>query len=62
MLKAKQIPFQEIDLSGDFAAMNALKARSGHATMPQVFLDGALLGGYTELSRYVDSHGEDALK
>ena len=56
------IPFEHVDMTGDRAGLEALKRRTGHPTVPQVFLDGTLLGGYTELRAYVDRHGPDALR
>ncbi|MFT7625975.1 MAG: glutaredoxin 3 [Myxococcota bacterium] len=61
LLKSKSIPFEEIDLSGDGQGMAALKARTGYPTMPQVFVDDALIGGYTELDAYVRSKGAESL-
>ena len=48
LLHKKNIPFEEIDVSDD-EAKHALKARTGWRTVPQIFIDGELIGGYEEL-------------
>lgn len=42
-------PYEEIDLTGDAEARAALVARTGMRTVPQIFLDETLLGGYDDL-------------
>ena len=61
LLRDEGVPFEHIDMSGDRAGMRELKARSGHHTMPQVFLDGELVGGYDELSRHIRRSGAESL-
>lgn len=48
LLQARDIPYEKIDLTGDVAAISELSARTGMFTLPQVFVDGDLVGGYTE--------------
>ncbi|MDQ8046091.1 MAG: glutaredoxin [Solirubrobacteraceae bacterium] len=48
LLTAREIPYEKIDLTGDTAAIADLSARTGMFTLPQVFVDGELIGGYTE--------------
>jgi glutaredoxin 3 len=48
LLDARNIPFEKIDLTGDAAGIADLSARTGMFTLPQVFIDGELVGGYTE--------------
>lgn len=44
------------------AELNALKDRTGHRTVPQIFIDGKMIGGFSELAG-MDSRGElDGLK
>jgi len=45
----KGIPFTEIDLSGDDAGREALHARTGRTTVPQIFVGDTHVGGYTDL-------------
>lgn len=56
LLKQRNIPFEEIDVSDD-SARAALKQRTGWRTVPQVFLGEELIGGYQELAA-IDASGE----
>ena len=49
--------YQEIDLTHNAEARAALVARTGMRTVPQIFLDGTLIGGYDELHE-LDHSGE----
>ena len=62
LLEQEQIPFEQIDLSGDAAGISALKQRTGHPTVPQILLDGVLLGGYTELRSWIAREGSQSLR
>jgi glutaredoxin 3 len=55
-LQAKKIPYEEIDVSSPDDRM-ALKKRTGWMTVPQIFIDGHLIGGYQELVA-LDQAGE----
>jgi glutaredoxin 3 len=48
LLKARNIEFQEINLAGDPTAIVNLAQRTGMMTLPQVMIDGQLIGGYQE--------------
>lgn len=48
LLQARGIEYEKIDLTGDTAAIADLSSRTGMFTLPQVFVDGTLIGGYTE--------------
>ena len=51
MLKQRGIAFQEtLVADNDDAQWDALYKRSKMRTMPQIFSDDALIGGYTELA------------
>jgi glutaredoxin 3 len=50
LLTDKQVPFEEIDVTGDTQARADLAQRTGRRTVPQVFIDGASIGGYDDLS------------
>lgn len=50
LLTQKSVPFEEIDVTGDQAARADLAKRTGRHTVPQVFIDGAAIGGYDDLS------------
>lgn len=57
LLQAREIPYEKIDLTGDAAGISDLSARTGMFTLPQVFIDGKLVGGYTETAA-ADKSGE----
>jgi glutaredoxin 3 len=59
LLKRRSIPFEEIFVSwDDEAAWEAMKKRSGGMkTVPQIYVDGKLVGGFTELAA-LDQSGE----
>jgi glutaredoxin 3 len=48
LLKAREIEFREVNLSDDPLAVQELAQRTGMMTMPQVTIDGKLVGGYME--------------
>jgi glutaredoxin 3 len=48
LLKARHIAFEEINLGGDPTAIVELAERTGMMTLPQVMIDGRLVGGYQE--------------
>ena len=57
MLKAKGIPFQEIDVTRDPALRQEVVQRSGRRTVPQIFIGDESIGGFTEL-RALEQSGE----
>jgi glutaredoxin 3 len=58
LLKRRNIPFQEILIGWDDEnGWREAERRSGMKTMPQVFIDGKIVGGYTELAA-ADASGE----
>jgi len=56
LLKSRHLEFEEIDVS-EPAQKEALKNRTGWRTVPQIFFDGKLIGGYQELAA-MDRKGE----
>ncbi|CAN5526435.1 hypothetical protein BH20ACT17_BH20ACT17_08770 [soil metagenome] len=48
LLKAREIEFREVNLVSDPAGLQELAERTGMMTLPQVVIDGALVGGYKE--------------
>ncbi|MEN9722826.1 MAG: hypothetical protein RJB38_812 [Pseudomonadota bacterium] len=63
LLQRKGIAFQEVRLSeDDDAAWDALEKRSGMKTMPQIFADDHLIGGYTELAAQDARDGLESLR
>jgi glutaredoxin 3 len=48
LLRARDIEFEEINISGDPAAFVELTQTTGMTTLPQVMIGGELVGGYQE--------------
>jgi glutaredoxin 3 len=57
LLRAKGVHFQHIDATGDTATRRWLAEVTGQATVPQIFIDGRPVGGYTDI-RALDERGE----
>lgn len=49
LLEQKQLPFEAINLNHDDQKRMELVKKTGHRTMPQIFIDGEFVGGYNEL-------------
>jgi glutaredoxin 3 len=50
LLKARDIPYQEIDVTGDDEARERLVEKAdGRRTVPQIFIGDAGIGGYSDL-------------
>lgn len=48
--RSKNLPYVEIDVTGDDAARQALVQKSeGRRTVPQIFINDQPIGGYTDL-------------
>lgn len=54
LLKTKEIPFQEVDVSNDPAMRQTLVQRTGRRTVPQIFIGDEPIGGFTELKALSD--------
>ncbi len=50
LLKSKNLSFEEISVD-DPSAKEALKQKTGWRTVPQIFINDQLIGGYTELAQ-----------
>lgn len=55
LLKSLNLPFEEIPLGSDHTAIMDLVAKTGMRTLPQIFINDELIGGYTDLKSLVDS-------
>lgn len=53
--RQKNVAFQEIDLTDNFEELEKLKKKTGHMTVPQIFVDDVFVGGYTDLIAKFDS-------
>ncbi len=49
LLEKRGLQFEEIYLDKDSAGRAELVERTGMMTFPQILIDGALVGGFTEL-------------
>ena len=55
-LKSKKVEFHEIDVTSDSQAREKLaQMAGGRETVPQIFADGQLIGGYDELVAFYQS-------
>ena len=55
LLKMKGIEFEERNVNKDWTKEQLLEAVPGTRTVPQIFLDGELVGGFTELKKRLDN-------
>lgn len=51
LLREIWVEFTEIDITNDSLAFEELKEKSHLMTVPQIFLDNELLGGYTDIAK-----------
>ena len=56
LLRSKGVPFEQIDVAGDNEKRRWLRDVTGRHTVPQVFIDGTPIGGFTDL-RKLDERG-----
>lgn len=49
LLRERGLSFKEINIDGDQDKIKELINKTGHRTMPQIFIDGRFIGGFTEL-------------
>ncbi len=57
LCKSKNIAFEERDIENKPDEYAALKKRTGHMTVPQIFIGEEFIGGFSELSK-LDSEGK----
>jgi glutaredoxin 3 len=56
LLKSKGVPFDEIDVTEDAALRQKMVELSGgRRTVPEIFIDGKIVGGYDELKALDDA-------
>ena len=53
LLDSKGIEFEERNVSKDWTREQLLEAVPTARTLPQIFLDGKLIGGFTELRKHL---------
>jgi glutaredoxin 3 len=61
LLSARGVEFTEINLSKDAAGRTELAQRTGMLSFPQVLIDGALIGGFTDVQAAAESGALDRL-
>ena len=58
LLKQKGIQYEERKIGAGYTREQLLESVPTAKTLPQIFLDGKHIGGYTELKKYFDNLGE----
>lgn len=54
LLERLGCPFEEVDVTRDLATYRRMvQLADGRSTVPQIFVDGVGIGGYTDLARLV---------
>lgn len=49
LLDRKKVPYEEVVIESDRPALEALKAKTGSGTVPQIFVDDQFIGGCDDL-------------
>ncbi|NVB38394.1 glutathione S-transferase N-terminal domain-containing protein [Pseudenhygromyxa sp. WMMC2535] len=49
LLTSREIRFESVDVTGNTQARAWLRKASGQHTVPQIFIEGKSIGGFTEL-------------
>ncbi|RMF43319.1 MAG: glutaredoxin 3 [Deltaproteobacteria bacterium] len=57
LLRIKNVPFTEYDVTHDPEKETEMRQRSGRVTVPEIFIDGRLVGGCDDLFD-LDERGE----
>lgn len=57
LFKKKNVSFDEINLEGKEAEYEALKQKTGLRTVPQIFINDQLIGGFSDLAE-LDAQGK----
>ncbi len=57
LLDAKGVDYREVDVTEDTVSEREMIARAGRHTVPQIFIDGAHMGGADDLAR-LDAAGD----
>ena len=50
LLGQKNVPYEEIDVSGDPALRQTMFELSGRDSVPQIFINGTAVGGYDDIA------------
>ena len=52
LLKRKGVAYRAIDVTSDRARESEMIERSGRHTVPEIFVDGTLIGGFDDIARH----------
>lgn len=55
LLTSLNLAFKEFNISHDDNMRMELVKKTNHRTMPQIFIDGEFIGGYTELKEHLNN-------
>jgi glutathione-dependent peroxiredoxin len=55
MLAEQSLPYEAVHI-GDELSMRGVAAAAGRAQVPQVFIDGRLIGGADQLAEHLERH------
>lgn len=58
LLKSRNIEFEERKIGDGYTKEELLEAVPNARTVPQIFLDGKLIGGFNELQNYIQNSME----
>jgi len=54
-LQENSIDFEEIDVSNDRKLYTELKAKTGHSTVPQIFINNEFIGGSDDFFKLLEA-------
>jgi len=57
LLQSKQLDYEEVHVVRQTEQARELLSKATQRTMPQIFIDGEAIGGFTELNQLVKSGG-----
>jgi glutaredoxin 3 len=57
LLKQRDVQFEERKIGDGYTKEELLEAVPNARTVPQVIINGNLIGGFTELRKYIDETG-----
>lgn len=57
LLRSKGVVFEEIDITNNEKMWDELEEKSNMKTVPQIFVDDKLIGGYEELVQFYKEGG-----
>lgn len=55
LLDDKKIPYEEVNVDQKPGAREEITKKTGHKTIPQIFVKGEFIGGFSELSALNES-------